>query len=632
MRGFYSILKYYVLYSILVQPSLAIGQTYITPIGIPAPEFGIEETVESMYGSPHYYTHWVDNSHPNADNTNAPGTPENPMADPWAIEFLEGTVVVLAGGTYNIGTGKTINSSGTSTRPVFFRGKDAENPIVIRSTDNNDRLNLEGSYLIVENLELQYGCRIKFINNPDHISIRKIELHSEGQNVGFASGISGAGDNIVIYDSHIHHLWKGDDNDCHGVVPGNGSKRWWILDNQIHHNSGDAIQATHNASKSPQYIYIGRNTLHNDRENAIDLKFSSDIIISENDIYGYEKASTSDGAAVVIGSDGAPVRSWILFNRIHNSKKGIRIEEADECWVIGNRIYNIDQGAIDLQKYCPKGLYLIHNTVVNADMFIHQYWKPDFVLHVYNNIIVDMSGNEMKCHMNIESSDVYKASTFKNNLFWQNGGDVVLNLGQGWQNPNIFHVFSSTADFESLPFGESNMIGDPLFKDKTNGDFDLQSGSPAIDNGVLNQVYSDFYNLYGVDIKKDYNGTTRPQGHNWEIGAFEYPGDLTSLPDDGIYQNNLMPVEYSLGNYPNPFNPGTIIYYGLPENSYVQIRVYDLLGRKVNDIYNGYREAGTYSYSWEARDDNGKSLSSGVYIVQIRTTKIKRTAKMMYIR
>jgi hypothetical protein len=66
-------------------------------------------------------------------------------------------------------------------------------------------------------------------------------------------------------------------------------------------------------------------------------------------------------------------------------------------------------------------------------------------------------------------------------------------------------------------------------------------------------------------------------------------------------------------NYPNPFNPTTLISYQLPVNSYVTLKVYDLLGREVATLVNERKEAGKYSVRW-----NASGFATGVYLVRIQ--------------
>ena len=85
-----------------------------------------------------------------------------------------------------------------------------------------------------------------------------------------------------------------------------------------------------------------------------------------------------------------------------------------------------------------------------------------------------------------------------------------------------------------------------------------------------------------------------------------------SLTVNGMSSENesLLPAEFALHqNYPNPFNPVTRIRYDLPENSMVNITVYDMLGREVKTLVNQVQDAGFKSIIWDATNDYGKAIS-----------------------
>ena len=96
---------------------------------------------------------------------------------------------------------------------------------------------------------------------------------------------------------------------------------------------------------------------------------------------------------------------------------------------------------------------------------------------------------------------------------------------------------------------------------------------------------------------------------------------------------SLLPAEFALHqNYPNPFNPQTKIRYDLPENSMVNITVYDMLGREVNTLVNQVQDAGFKSIIWDATNGYGKSVSAGIYLYQIQAGDFMRTEKMVLLK
>jgi Tol biopolymer transport system component len=80
-------------------------------------------------------------------------------------------------------------------------------------------------------------------------------------------------------------------------------------------------------------------------------------------------------------------------------------------------------------------------------------------------------------------------------------------------------------------------------------------------------------------------------------------------------------------NYPNPFNPSTTITYQVPENSFVSIKVYDLLGKEVTSLVNEEKAAGIY----DLRFDAGK-LSSGFYLYTMKAGNFVETKKMLLMK
>ncbi len=87
-----------------------------------------------------------------------------------------------------------------------------------------------------------------------------------------------------------------------------------------------------------------------------------------------------------------------------------------------------------------------------------------------------------------------------------------------------------------------------------------------------------------------------------------------------------------LGNYPNPFNSETSIEYTLPELTYVRLCVYDVLGRKVAILDEGYRSAGRHEILWNGVSDDGVPLSTGIYVYSLEGGKFRGSGKMALIK
>ena len=85
--------------------------------------------------------------------------------------------------------------------------------------------------------------------------------------------------------------------------------------------------------------------------------------------------------------------------------------------------------------------------------------------------------------------------------------------------------------------------------------------------------------------------------------------------------------EFTIGNFPNPFNPKTIINYHLPESGDVSLKVYDVLGNEILVLVNEKKNAGNYTV-----DFDGSHFSSGIYFYTIKTGNFIQTKKMMLLK
>ena len=95
----------------------------------------------------------------------------------------------------------------------------------------------------------------------------------------------------------------------------------------------------------------------------------------------------------------------------------------------------------------------------------------------------------------------------------------------------------------------------------------------------------------------------------------------------------IQPERFSLNqNYPNPFNPSTTIRYDLPEDSFVTIKVYDMVGRHVKTLLNNKMSAGRRSIVWDSTNNFDQPVSAGTYFYTIRTDRYSQTKKMILLK
>ncbi len=109
---------------------------------------------------------------------------------------------------------------------------------------------------------------------------------------------------------------------------------------------------------------------------------------------------------------------------------------------------------------------------------------------------------------------------------------------------------------------------------------------------------------------------------NGSPGSDDLTTDIESNTDESL------PSEYKLyQNYPNPFNPITQIKYSIPKISHITLKVYNLLGQEVATLFDGARQTGNYTATF-----NGRELSSGIYFYRMNTDNFVETKKSLLLK
>jgi hypothetical protein len=154
------------------------------------------------------------------------------------------------------------------------------------------------------------------------------------------------------------------------------------------------------------------------------------------------------------------------------------------------------------------------------------------------------------------------------------------------------------------------------------------------DNANVNRVMMTESPMPGEPTSLTYSTTPTP---NWYIPS-NATGDsvytfliraYVSINSSGVKQSiELTPAAFVLEqNYPNPFNPSTIIRFQMPSKGWVTLKIYDIIGREVATLVNGFQETGTHDVKFDA-----SNLPSGVYFYRIAIGKYTETKKLMLIK
>jgi beta-lactamase superfamily II metal-dependent hydrolase len=145
---------------------------------------------------------------------------------------------------------------------------------------------------------------------------------------------------------------------------------------------------------------------------------------------------------------------------------------------------------------------------------------------------------------------------------------------------------------------------------------------------VTNSTYTSFTNGYFGFMAVHSSGTSARAGAEFDQLYFDISSssplgkpvispEIVSMPSDfQLYQN-----------FPNPFNPSTVIKFQIPDASVVTLKVYDLLGREVSSLVNGQLEAGNHETVW-----NADKYPSGIYIYRLSAGNFTETRKMLLLK
>jgi len=325
-------------------------------------------------------------------------------------------------------------------------------------------------------------------------------------------------------------------------------------------------------------------------DDAIDLDDYIDVVIEKNII----RYNDDDGIEIRLEDySGLTLVCVIRSNDIYgNGEDGIQLidyqELSDRTFIIDhNLIYNNEMAGLGCmsnenteENYegaaIKEPVYLYNNTFAGNSFGV----SGGAHLVALNNIFIQHSDTAMK--------NVNGHSIVAHSVLWENGVD----LENCNADTTVYHI-------------------NPLLDD----DFSLLPGSPCIDKGIAYFVWQDSVVL---DLPP-----AAFQGDAPDIGAREYLDPATALTG-----HESIPAGIHLfPNFPNPFNPKTIINYELQMSNDVDLSIFNLLGQKIATLVHERMSAGIHQIEWDAR-----VYPSGVYYYRLSVGKYHDIRKMILIK
>ena len=244
------------------------------------------------------------------------------------------------------------------------------------------------------------------------------------------------------------------------------------------------------------------------------------------------------------------------------------------------------------------------NTLGSASLYI---WNYCYSVVAKNNIFVNdgfnASGTASSIYDNYSTSNL---KSDRNDLYFQPYfGNCLVNIAGTH--------YETMEDWQKTG-NDSNSISEmPHFID----------GDLHIDASISTNLESHGIPLDGIDVDFDWS---KRRTDSTDIGADEFDGSAPSSVE-GV-GDITFPTAYVLNqNYPNPFNPSTTIQYELPKQSFVTMKIFDVLGREVAVLVNEKQGRGTHSIVF-----NANSLQSGIYFCRLTAGSFSNTKKMLLVK
>ncbi len=241
-------------------------------------------------------------------------------------------------------------------------------------------------------------------------------------------------------------------------------------------------------------------------------------------------------------------------------------------------------------------LVLYNNTVIGGGANTLRIPSPATVT-IMNNVFVTTYGSTL-----IQFSSIGSGSVIDYNLYYRQDGAAAI----------VGYSGSKTlAQWKAMGYDVHGLNTNPMLND---------SLYPATNSPIINAGT----NLGGI-FNVDKNGNPRPQTGAPDLGAYE-TGSTTGI--GGHYTTTSVLKDFDLPqNFPNPFNPSTVIKYVIGNNTHVIINVYDITGRMVRELVNEDKPAGQYSVEFKS-----ENLASGTYIYMIKAGNFTKSNKMILLK
>jgi hypothetical protein len=304
--------------------------------------------------------------------------------------------------------------------------------------------------------------------------------------------------------------------------------------------------------------------------------------------------------------------NWSYFNILpdYGTRPSLAIDESNNSLIIIGSIENGTEVATTIQ-YTVLDKNNLHDVGPEA-------WTPvlENGLDSFNNATVSYQVLDNTTNLMVCASNDSKGQVWYNLL---NVDDIALPvfLASFQATPGVERI-----NLEWVTHSEVDNWEWILYR-RQEGQDQFRELTRLPGNGTTNSIT--YYTYSDADVR---TGIV----YAYRLANVDFNGRVNYYPE--IVKSALMPLSsFKLyANYPNPFNAQTTASFEIGEHSYTRLYIYDMMGRLVKRLFEGYLSPGSYNYKWNGKDDYDEDVASGVYLLNLSAGQYQESGKMILSR
>lgn len=339
------------------------------------------------------------------------------------------------------------------------------------------------------------------------------------------------------------------------------------------------------------------------------------------------------------GESGGGSSDWLHVNAVdYNAELDqimLSVRHFSEVWIIDHSTSTEEAAGHTGGRYGKGGdlLYRFGNPQAydngsgsNEVLYLQHdaHWIPEGYPNA-GNVLVFNNGGSSRSYSSV---DEFSLPVDESGIYSSNGNGAFVTPTIVWSyTANNFYA-NNVSGSQRMKNGNTLICNGPngtFFEVDSEKNIEWEYISPVTGSGVMSQ-----YDNVGGGRQTKNNNVFRCTRYTPDYAAFDGKDLTPGSPIEhytSVDFNEVTLMSYSLGIYPNPFNPSTKINFSIPQNSNISLKIFNASGQEIMTVVNEYLCAGKYEFEW-----NGSGNSSGVYLVRLTTNNYSMVEKILLLK